>query len=452
MQVEIKRIDACNQEVKLIIDAETATNEYKKQLSKAAQGLVIPGFRKGKAPLSLVERSYGPKVKDYFFEEMAEKSFRDAVKEHELSFLMYPEMKDPEWNMGEDLVLNFIIETEPEIELKQTEGLKVPYKPILLENEVQKYIEELRNENSILIDVEDEIQDRDMVDCELSIDLENERIVLNETFMAGHPGEDEQEAMFSIMLGKKIGESFEESVFGDELKSAKNDERIDNSMEYKARFMINAIRRKQIPEIDDEFAKDLDFESLQQMQEKIASDMHLRNEHQNIDVKHSALIMKLYEENQFSLPPKALEHLTEKEMEQFGNRLDKNMLNYFRQYTQMRIVQDLATTYLLKKLREEYQVEVNDEMIETYILHNAILEDRTPENWKEANEKDIKDDFFKTTVSNYHVLSRIAETCEFFVMEENPMPELQAEETEPEEVIQQAEIDLEEPISNEEKA
>lgn len=432
MQVEVTRIDPCNQDVKLIIDAETASAAYRKQLLLAGKSAQIPGFRKGKAPLKMIERTYGEKVKDYFYEEIAEESFRKAIKEHDLRFLLYPELQEVTWNEGEDLHLVFKIETEPEIELKQTEGLSVPYKPTLLETEVESYIQELLKENSLLIEVEDEVRLDDIVDAEISYELASEKKSLTKEIPVVQ--DQEKELGFEEhLIGMKIGESKPIQIYGYDLASLHEVEpKLDDDLEYECIIMINAIRRKQIPALNDDFAKDMDFDSLEAMREKIADELRLKNDHKNLELKLNALFHALYETNKFPLPAKVVEHLLNEQVKHMKNG---QYLSFLKQYYTMEITNSLVNTYLFNKLRAEYQLTPTKADKDSFIEHRAILEDRTVENWKETNAKRLEDEDFMDEVQKFLILKMLMDKSTFVVQEDEPEELQQPEDQLPEEAV-----------------
>jgi trigger factor len=111
------------------VEPERIEKYYKKYLSQAAKEAVVPGFRKGKAPLAMVERMYADRIEDYFQMDVVDDAFGEASKEHDIHYLLYPEVKDIEWEKGKEMVIKIEIETEPQIEFKSLEGLKIPYQP-----------------------------------------------------------------------------------------------------------------------------------------------------------------------------------------------------------------------------------------------------------------------------------------------------------------------------------
>ncbi|MDZ4182987.1 MAG: trigger factor [Candidatus Cloacimonadaceae bacterium] len=428
MQVELKQINAVTKEVNLIVETERADKAYKKYLNKAARDVQVPGFRKGKAPLSMVERMHADTIRDYFMKDIVDEVFEEAVKEHDIHFLLYPEVKDIVWEPGSEMKIVIEIEHEPDVEFKQTEGLRVPYTPVSLEDEAMKYIKQLTEENAKVIDVET-AEENDMVTSELSFDLRGTAHTYNAVLFAG---EKLPQRSFKELLGAKTGDTLDINISGNTIKltTKQNLPDLDNDTEYPCKVMVNSVTRYTVPTIDDDFAKDMEFDSLDEMKAKIMADLQTRVEHQNINGENFAVISKLYVDNRYDLPHRTIEYLAEKEVERLGKPEWKQ---YYEYQIKMQIAQEMISLYTMNNLKKMIDIEITDEMIEEYIEHEAILEDKSVGAYKETH-KDFQDsDDFKEAVKNYFILRKLSATSEFHI----PDPE---EEHEGHEHIEDAQI------------
>jgi len=192
--------------------------------------------------------------------------------------------------------------------------------------------------------------------------------------------------------------------------------------------MINAIRRTRLPEIDDEFAKDLEFDNVKEMRKKITSELEEKNVLKNKNIKINALITKLYIDNRFDLPENTIQYIAEQELNQY-NITDAQWRKYYEVQIRYQIMQDFINMYLMKELRKQYPMEVTEADIAVYIEHEAKLSDQSIEEWKEKHKKLMEDENFKETVTNYLILNKIADTCNFEIAKDEPA-ETPAEETE----------------------
>jgi trigger factor len=426
VQVDFKSLTSARKEVTLTIEAERMQKAYRSYLNKSAGEVQIPGFRKGKAPLHMVERNYGEKIREYFYKDFIDEAFDEATREHNIQYLLHPEIKDVLWESGQEMVIKVEIETEPEVTLKQIEGLSVPYRNLELNDEVAKYIEELRKENSTVIDVEDAIIEGDEVEFEVTCTLDEKPVTTNYITIVSVKQEPQ---VADAALGKKIGDSFKIMAPHAYIHHIFKDiEHTHHEGDAEASFMVNTIRRTQLPVIDDDFAKDLEFDNLADMNEKITAELAEKNELKNQNIKINALITKLYIDNRFDLPEKTIQYLAEKELDQY-NINDAQWRKYYEFQIRYQITQDFINMYLMKALRKDYEMEATDADYNNYMEHEAKLNDQSVEEWKAKHKENIEDENFKETVTNFAILNKIAATCDFVITEEEPINTGEAEAT-----------------------
>ncbi len=426
MKVDFNAINQVTKEITITVPAEDAQNSWGRYLRKAAKHVDIPGFRKGKAPLTMIERMYSESLKEQFYQESVNDYFDKASREHEIRYLLFPDVKDVQWEKGSDMTIKIEIEHEPVLEFKQLDNLDVPHNPITLESEVDKYLEELRQQNGRVIDAEEALEN-DHVECELSLKIDDEEIKKNASLFAGSTPE---RRALPELIGKKIGEVIEANLEGSSIKLVCQDSQIqvENDQEYPVSVMVNAISRTDYPELNDEFARDMEFDDMAAMRAKISEDMSLANEHKNLDIKNYAIVSKLFTDNKFELPMKTIDYLATQEAEKHPMKEYQQFLKY--QY-QMQISQEMVTMYILSSLRDKVELEITDEMIEEYVTHEAILADNTVAAYKEAHKEEIAGEDYKNGVRNYFILRKLAETANYFIPEpEEEKKELPETETE----------------------
>jgi FKBP-type peptidyl-prolyl cis-trans isomerase (trigger factor) len=430
VQVEFNAINAVTKEINISVPSDKVNKSYEKYLRKAARDVAIPGFRKGKAPLNMVERMHADSIKDYFYKEIVDEVFDEVAAEHDIHFLLFPEVKDISWEKGSDMQIKIEIEHEPSLEFKQLEGLSVPHKPQLLEEEVGKYLETLRQENGRVIDVETAIAD-DNVEVELTFKHGSETFTRTANLFAGGGVNNRS---LEALTGCKTGDKLEAELPGKAIMLAAKDGGLplEREFKYKCGILVNSVTRMQYPDLDDEFAKDMEFDSLDQMKAKIADDMRLKNEHVNINIDNFSIIGKLFVDNNFDLPNKTIEYLAEKEAEKIDNPEYRKF--YIYQY-RMQIAQEMVTMYVMSNLRKAMPLDISDEMVEEYIIHEAILTDISAEAFKEANKDEIGTEEFRLAVQNYFILRKIAATCDFVIENDEPVQE-EVTEAEQEEVTE----------------
>ncbi len=418
MQTEFKQLNPTTREIVITVETERVDAAYDKYLQKSARVLEVPGFRKGKAPLSMVTRMYSDRIKDHFEKDFVDEAFTEATREHDIHFLLYPEVKEIEWEQGSEMKITLEIEHEPPVELKQLDNLQVPFKPRALEEEVDRFIATVAREHATVQDVE-EAADGDLVQGHLTAQLESGAFTRQTTVTAGAR---ELEEFPGKLVGTRTGDKLEAQVPGldlERLYDFAEDLSLDRATLYACSFETGQVTRTVVADIDDEFAKDMDFETLAEMKAKIADDMKLRVEHSNIDSENSAILAKLFHDNQFPLPTKTLRHIVNQEL---GN-IDPKFQQALQSYVIDKVVQDMTSLYLLNALQKQSGLEHTEAMTDAYVEHKAILKEINPQAYRAQNADLIAGEDFKEGALNYHILRGIAATCTFV----EPKPE--AEQT-----------------------
>jgi FKBP-type peptidyl-prolyl cis-trans isomerase (trigger factor) len=427
VQVKFNQLNAVTKEINISVPADKVKQDYEKYLRKASRDISVPGFRKGKAPLAMVERMHADTINDYFKKDYVDDVFDEVAQEHDIHFLLFPEVKDLSWEKGGDMTIIIEVEHEPSIEFKQLEGLSIPHKPQLLEEEVDKYLEGLIDENGHVIDVETAIAD-DQVFADITFKHGSESFTKTGTLFAGTGMHNRS---LEALVGCKTGDVVEAKLPGKTIMLVTMDAStyLEKEFLYPCSIMVNSVSRMEYPTLDDEFAKDMEFDTLEQMKTKIAEDMSLKNEHVNINIDNFSVITKLFVDNNFDLPHKTIEYLAEQEAGKIDNPEYKKFYMY--QY-RMQIAQEMVSMYIMNNLRKALPLEVTDDMMEEYIIHEAILEDKSAEAYKEANKDEIGTDNYKLAVQNYFILRQIAKSSDFVIAEpeaEEEIPETEALET-----------------------
>ncbi len=421
MQTDIKQISPTVQEVTITVEAEKTGEAYQKFLQKSAKRFDVPGFRKGKAPLAMVERLHGERIRGLFEEDFAIDVFNEASQEHKLSYLLHPTVNELSWNEGEDFKVVFELEKEPKVEIASLEGLKIPFKPMLLEYQVDTLVENLARQSGTIQDVEAAEVD-DLIDGNLSLEHEGQAQEINVNIKVFREAEDMVDKLEGLKTGDKLELELKgEDIMGYAVLDDSNQFDIDPEKTYPCTLEVNSVTRLVIPEADDEFAKDMDFADMAEMKAKIADDMREKVEHRNQEGQHSAILAKLYKDNPFELPRRTVSHVIQQNLENYSPEHQQILQEFVVQKT----VSDMANMYLINALVERYELEATDEMIDAYIQHMAILEDISPGAFREKNAEFLTSEYFKDDALAYHILHDIATKNEFV----EPEPEPQEPET-----------------------
>ncbi|WP_034442198.1 trigger factor [Butyrivibrio sp. AE2032] len=270
----------------VVISFEASKEEWnealKKSYSKNKGRFQVPGFRKGKVPYQLVCQYYGEGVLyEDAMNEIANAQYPEAVKEHDLKVVSRPEMDVTDIS-EEGIKYTVTVYVKPEFELGQYEGVEVPFKDqVVTDEDVDAEIERLRKRNASLEEVEDRAAaegDTVVIDYEGFKDGvafeggKGEGYNLKLGSKSFIPGFEEQVAGHNVGENFTIEVKFPEDYHAAELKGA----------DATFNVTIHAIKTEVIPELDDEFAKDVsEFDTLDELKADIRAKQQERADKDN---------------------------------------------------------------------------------------------------------------------------------------------------------------------------
>ncbi len=272
MSIKIEKTENANElKLEFTIEASKFEEAIKKVYAKSAKYFNIPGFRKGKAPMAMVEKQYGTQIfYEDAFNEVVPEEFDKELKENNIEAVSRPDIDIQQIEKGKDLIFTAIIQTKPEVKLGKYQGIelkKVEYN--VSDEDIEHELGNMADRNSRLVAVEDrpvENGDTTIIDFEGFVDgvafeggkAENHELVIgSNTFI---PGFEEQIIGMKVDEEKDINVKFPEEYFSEELKGK------DATFKIK----LHEIKKKEIPQIDDEFAKDTsEFDTLEELKASI---------------------------------------------------------------------------------------------------------------------------------------------------------------------------------------
>ncbi len=390
MNCKLEKTENAN-EVKFEITVEAAKFEdaMKKVYFKSAKYFNIPGFRKGKAPMQIVEKYYGPEIfYEDAFNEVAQEALEEAVEENKLDVVSRPEVDVKQMEKGKDLIFTVVMQTKPEAEVSKYKGIeikKVEYN--VTDEDVEHELHHMQEHNSRLISVDDravESGDTTTIDFEGSVDgvpfeggkAENYDLEIgSNTFI---PGFEDQIIGMKIDEEKDVKVKFPEEYFSKELAG--------KDAVFKVK--LHEIKKKELPELDDEFAKDVsEFDTLDELKADIKAKQEKQNEEKAKYETQDAVIKALCEKTKVEIPSGMVEMEVENMLKDFEQRLAYQGLN-LAQYFKM-----------MGKTEEEVKKEYEPQAIEG-IKSRLALEAVIKAEKIEATDKEVEDKM-KEMAKNY---------------------------------------------------
>lgn len=322
---------------RVALTIETSAEEFEAAVNKAylkMRGKInVPGFRVGKAPRKIIEKMYGAEV---FYEEAVNiilpDAYEDAVKEQELKVVGYPQVELE--SCGKDgVVFKCTVAVYPEVKLGQYKGLEAPKAEVkVAAADVNARLKEMADRNSRLVSVERAVKKGDTAD----IDFEG---FDNGVAFDGGKGEN-----FDLEIGSgSFVPGFEEQLIG-----MKAGEEKDIDITFPENYTpelagkpvvfhvkVNEVKVKEVPAIDDEFAKDVsEFDTLKDLKADIKKKMTAERTEAAQRAFEDVLMAKVAEGVEADIPQEMVELQAERMMEQFKQQLASQGIP-FDQYLQM---------------------------------------------------------------------------------------------------------------------
>ena len=317
------KIDTNTYEIEVTVTPEVFTEACKSAYMKQRKSIQLPGFRKGKATQGMVEKVYGEAA---FYEEALEIVYPEAVtaaiSEAELRTVDQPyDLEVPVMSKSEGVEMKMKVTVYPEVKLGEYKGLSASMLPTEASDEdVDKEIENMRDRNSRLVSVEDraaEMGDTAEIDFEGFVDGvafdggKGENYPLELGSGSFIPGFEEQVA------GHKIDEEFDVNVTFPEEYAA---ELAGKDAVFKCK--IHEIKTKEMPELDDEFVKDVsEFDTLDELKADIKKQITEKKEAEAKTDFENQLIEQVVENMECEVPECMFDHRTDEMIQDYSYRL-----------------------------------------------------------------------------------------------------------------------------------
>jgi len=276
----------------------------------------LPGFRPGKAPTSIIRRQFAGDIRQKVLENLIPSFLQKQFEAENLNVVGTPDIKDVHFHDGEPLRFKAEFEVVPEIELGEFRGVEVPYgEPVVTEEDIDKRIEELRDQKAQYVNVDPRpVEDGDHAVVALeSLDGVDGEPVKTDEMVLEIGGADTFPAFTENLRGVTPGEEREFDVTYPEDYGSKR--LAGHTVKFRA--SLKGIRRKELPEINDEFAQDLgDYRDVGELREAIRKSIFGQREYEAQQEAKTKIVDKLVDAHDFAVPEVFVERQVKNRMEQ----------------------------------------------------------------------------------------------------------------------------------------
>ncbi len=294
--------------LKVEIEKEKVADALQKAYQKVVKDVEMPGFRKGKVPRRILEKKYGEEVlhKDAL-DILIPQAYHEAIQEEDIEAVAQPDVTDVFIEKDKPATFTAEVTVKPEVELGEYKGLDIEKPEVEIDDEeVEQELEAKRQEQAQLV-----VADRDIVEEGDHVLIDFEGKINGEAFPGGS-AED-----YNLEVGSNsFIPGFEEQLIG-----VKKDEEVDLDLtfpeEYQAEdlagedvvftVLVKEIKTKDMPELNDEFAKDLGYDSLDEAKENIKNELYEQRKNQVERDFENELIEKIAEDMEVDIPEEMVE-------------------------------------------------------------------------------------------------------------------------------------------------
>lgn len=414
MSSTFEKLTSNKVKLSFVVSAEDFDKALATAYSKSVKRFNIPGFRRGKAPRHVIEMHYGPSV---FFEDAFDELFpvvySEAIKEHNVEPVDRPELDVTQIEKGKDLIFSVEVFVRPDVVLgdyKSLEAKKVVDE--VTDDDVSAEIERTRERNSRFIEVTDRAA---KLDDQVNIDY------------AGFDGDNQFEGGTAKGQELVLGSGQFIPGFEDQLVGAEVGQDVDVNVtfpeEYHEKSLagkpvvfhvhVNGIREKEMPELDDEFAKDMSFDTLDEYKADVKANLTKRNEERAETAFENEVVEKAVATCEMDIPNGMIEEAIDNMLRDMEMRLmyqGMKLDDYFKYTGQTReqvremyreqATERVKTQLALEAIRDAEKIEATEEEIDAEIAKLADSRKKSLEDMKAQLTEGDKEYFKQAATMN----------------------------------------------------
>ncbi|MDP8981520.1 MAG: trigger factor [Acidobacteriota bacterium] len=372
-------VEGCKHELEITIPVEEIDRETDRVVTGIQQKARLPGFRPGKAPASLIRTRFATQVREDVLENLVPKYFRKKVEEDDLKVVGQPSIKDVHFHAGEPLRFKAEFEVAPVIELGEYRGIPVHYQePVVTDDDITQRIEQLREQKAEFINVEPrQVQDGDFAVVSLESTAGPEEPIKQDDLVL-HVGDEDTLPEFTEALRGMTPE--EEKEFDVKYPDDYAQERLSGKT-IRFKLKLKMIRLKELPELNDEFARDLgDFQTVDDLREEARKSMTREREASAQMAAKDELVKKLVESHDFPVPEVFLDRQIESQVEyQFRQLAERGVdpatlqIDWakVKESQRPKAIHDVKASLLIDKVAEAEHIETTQDEVDREVQRIA---------------------------------------------------------------------------------
>ena len=371
---------SCRRELELEIPAEEVSKKMESVAKDFARLAMIPGFRKGKAPVSLIRRRFAEDIKGEVLQSLVPEVVEKALAEQKLSPVTQPKVEKLDFNEGQPVKFRAVFEVMPEFELSSYQGLELEMPTMdITEEDIAKALEEMRERAAAFAPVEGRvIEDGDFAQVKLVGTPDGGGDPLKADSVLCHIGAEETMEPFNTNLkGAHVGDH---KSFDVEYPADYPDPKLAGKKFHYA-VEVLGIKAKKLPELNDDFAKDVsDAKTLDELKTKVREGLEHQRDHKKKELLHERVLAELTKKHDFPVPESLVEHQMDARLERVVRSLatqgvDPRAVNVdwvtLRRRQEDRARDDVKAELIIDRIATAENIDVTEEDLTRELEHAA---------------------------------------------------------------------------------
>jgi len=404
----VKVLSECKREIEVEIPSKDVMEEFDKTVSKFSNRVKIRGFRQGRVPADIVKRMYFSEIRESIINSLAPEAINNEIKENNLNLVGPPVISNISFNEGEPLRLKAQFEVWPEFNLPEYKKINVKKKKVFVtDQEIDQSLENLRAKCVQYLPVENRgVLDSDYVVAELKgRNVKTKRFFPTEkvTILAGHT--ENEKVLNQNLIGIRINEERNFTISYD--KYHKNKKLAGKEIVYNLKII--SIKEKKLPDIDDEFAKEIgEFDSLKELRKEIEKELLSAKERTLKQELAQEIIDSISDKLTFELPDTVTEqeylNILRQMLSSISQRTSKEDFEKLKDEAKKKAEKNLKNQLILVRIADKENLDVSDQEVSEELksiakANNIALSQVVERVNKEGKREELKENLlFKKTV------------------------------------------------------
>lgn len=365
MQAQLTHHSTTRKSVDITVAATEVSAEFKKVLAKVGSQVRIPGFRPGKAPKDVLMARYGNDINHEIADTLMKRHFRDAAVAVGAQPISYPALEKAQLHDGKDGILVVHFDVAPEVKIPEIKGLKITKQKRQIDDEaVADQLEAMRQQGAKFVPVEDAAAEGAIATLDIHVKPQ------------GMKAQDVKDQVIQIaperpfdkeVVGMKVDET---RTFTLTVPDSDGNRSLAGK-QVKYEVVLKDLRKREVPELNDDFAKDLEFESLEALKADVRAKLDEAAEQDAFVRAQSVMLEMLLEAAPFEVPASMtalqLDDYCQELMSVAGRQgMDARKINWaaYRQARLRDAERAVRSGYLLQAIGNAEDIQVSDEELE----------------------------------------------------------------------------------------